>query len=234
MIEMTKKILVIDDEEKIVTVLKAYLEQSGYQVVTAADGKAALTAFQREKPDFMILDLTLPGLDGLEVCRSVRRKSNIPILMLTARVEEADKLMGLELGADDYVVKPFSPREVVARVRTIFRRASGEAAQNEIIRVGNLEIDMDQHTVKVADQLVELTPTEFDILVVLARQPKRVFTRLQIMEQAQGNAFEGYERTIDAHIKNIRLKLEPNSKDPTFIHTVFGVGYKLEVKSDAE
>ena len=234
MTEMTKKILVIDDEEKIVTVLKAYLEQSGYQVVTAADGKAALKAFQREKPDFMILDLTLPVLDGLEVCRAVRRQSNIPILMLTARVEEADKLMGLELGADDYVVKPFSPREVVARVRTIFRRASGEAAQNEIIRVGNLEIDMDQHTVTVADHQVELTPTEFDILVVLARQPKRVFTRLQIMEQAQGNAFEGYERTIDAHIKNIRLKLEPNSKDPTFIHTVFGVGYKLEVKSDAE
>jgi DNA-binding response OmpR family regulator len=234
MIEMTKKILVIDDEEKIVTVLKAYLEQSGYQVVTAADGKAALVVFQREKPDFMILDLTLPGLDGLEVCRAVRRQSNIPILMLTARVEEADKLMGLELGADDYVVKPFSPREVVARVRTIFRRASGEVAQNEIIRVGNLEIDMDQHTVMVANHQVELTPTEFDILVVLARQPKRVFTRLQIMEQAQGNAFEGYERTIDAHIKNIRLKLEPNSKDPTFIHTVFGVGYKLEVKSDAE
>jgi two-component system, OmpR family, alkaline phosphatase synthesis response regulator PhoP len=234
MIEMTKKILVIDDEVKIVTVLKAYLEQSGYQVVTAADGKAALTAFQREKPDFMILDLTLPGLDGLEVCRAVRRQSNIPILMLTARVEEADKLMGLELGADDYVVKPFSPREVVARVRTIFRRASGETAQNEIIRVGNLEIDMDQHTVLVSDHQVELTPTEFDILVVLARQPKRVFTRLQIMEQAQGNAFEGYERTIDAHIKNIRLKLEPNSKAPTFIHTVFGVGYKLEVKSDAE
>jgi two-component system, OmpR family, alkaline phosphatase synthesis response regulator PhoP len=234
MIEMTKKILVIDDEEKIVTVLKAYLEQSGYQVVTAADGKVALAVFQREKPDFMILDLTLPGLDGLEVCRAVRRQSNIPILMLTARVEEADKLMGLELGADDYVVKPFSPREVVARVRTIFRRPSGEVAQNEIIRVGSLEIDLDQHTVMVADHQVELTPTEFDILVVLARQPKRVFTRLQIMEQAQGNAFEGYERTIDAHIKNIRLKLEPNSKDPTFIHTVFGVGYKLEVKSDAE
>ena len=234
MIETTKKILVIDDEEKIVTVLKAYLEQSGYLVVTAADGKVALAVFQREKPDFMILDLTLPGLDGLEVCRAVRRQSNIPILMLTARVEEADKLMGLELGADDYVVKPFSPREVVARVRTIFRRASGEAAQNEIIRVGNLEIDMDQHTVMVADHQVELTPTEFDILVVLARQPKRVFTRLQIMEQAQGNAFEGYERTIDAHIKNIRLKLEPNSKDPTFIHTVFGVGYKLEVKTNAQ
>ncbi len=233
MIEMTKKILVIDDEAQIVKVLKAYLEQSGYQVVTAEDGKRALAIFQREKPDFMILDLTLPGLDGLEVCRTVRRQSNIPILMLTARVEEADKLMGLELGADDYVVKPFSPREVVARVRTIFRRASGDAAQAEIIRVANLVIDLDQHTVMVGEHKVELTPTEFDILVVLARQPKRVLTRLQIMEQAQGNAFEGYERTIDAHIKNIRLKLEPNSKDPTYIHTVFGVGYKLEVKTDA-
>jgi len=230
---MSKKILVVDDEAKIVKVLKAYLEQSGFNVLTAADGKVALAIFQRDKPDFMILDLNLPGMDGLDVCRAVRRQSNIPILMLTARVEEADKLIGLELGADDYVVKPFSPREVVARVRTIFRRAQGEPAQDEIIRVGDLQIDLEQHTVLVADRHVELTPTEFDILVVLARQPKRVFTRLQIMEQAQGNAFEGYERTIDAHIKNIRLKLEPNPKKPIFIQTVFGVGYKLDVSSDA-
>ncbi len=234
MLEMTKKILVVDDETQIVKVLKAYLEQVGYQVAIALDGKSALAVFQREKPDFMILDLNLPGLDGLEVCRTVRRQSNIPILMLTARAEEADKLIGLEIGADDYVVKPFSPREVVARVRTIFRRSSGEIQQTEVIRVGDLQIDLDQHTVKVSDQLVELTPTEFDILVVLARQPKRVFTRLQIMEQAQGNAFEGYERTIDAHIKNIRLKLEPDPKNPTFIQTVFGVGYKIEVNTDAQ
>jgi len=230
---MSKKILVVDDEAKIVKVLKAYLEQSGFQVLTAADGKAALAIFQRDKPDFMILDLNLPGMDGLDVCRTVRRQSNIPILMLTARVEETDKLIGLELGADDYVVKPFSPREVVARVRTIFRRSEGEPAQPEIIRVGDLQIDLEQHMVVLANRQVELTPTEFDILVVLARQPKRVFTRLQIMEQAQGNAFEGYERTIDAHIKNIRLKLEPNPKKPTFIQTVFGVGYKLDVNADA-
>ena len=230
---MAKKILVVDDEAKIVKVLKAYLEQSGFQVVTAADGKVALDTFIREKPDFMILDLNLPGMDGLDVCRTVRRQSNIPILMLTARVEEADKLIGLELGADDYVVKPFSPREVVARVRTIFRRADGELAQPEILRVGDLQIDLDQHSVMVLERNIELTPTEFDILVVLARQPKRVFTRMQIMELAQGNAFEGYERTIDTHIKNIRLKLEPNPKEPTFIHTVFGVGYKLELKTDA-
>ena len=231
---MSKKILVVDDEPQIVKVVKAYLEQSGFQVVTAADGNAALATFQREKPDFMILDLNLPGMDGLDVCRAVRHESNIPILMLTARVEEADKLIGLELGADDYVVKPFSPREVVARVRTIFRRtAAVDSPKTELIQVGDLQIDPDQHTVIVSDRQIELTPTEFDILVVLARQPKRVFTRLQIMEQAQGDAFEGYERTIDAHIKNIRLKLETNPKKPAYIHTVFGVGYKLEVKADA-
>jgi two-component system alkaline phosphatase synthesis response regulator PhoP len=200
--------------------------------VTAVDGKIALAIFMREKPDFMILDLNLPGMDGLDVCRTVRRQSNIPILMLTARVEEADKLIGLELGADDYVVKPFSPREVVARVRTIFRRADGELAQPEILRVGDLQIDLDQHSVMISERSLELTPTEFDILVVLARQPKRVFTRMQIMELAQGNAFEGYERTIDTHIKNIRLKLEPNPKNPTYIHTVFGVGYKVEMNPD--
>ena len=231
---MSKKILVVDDEPQIVKVVKAYLEQSGFQVVTAADGSTALATFQREKPDFMILDLSLPGMDGLDVCRAVRHESNIPILMLTARVEEADKLVGLELGADDYVVKPFSPREVVARVRTILRRAAAvDLPKPELIQVGDLQIDPDQHTVIVSDRQIELTPTEFDILVVLARQPKRVFTRLQIMEQAQGDAFEGYERTIDAHIKNIRLKLEINPKKPVYIHTVFGVGYKLEVKANA-
>ena len=225
---MAKKILVVDDEAKIVKVLKAYLEQSGFQVVTAADGIAAMVSFQRDRPDFIILDLNLPRMDGLEVCQTVRRQSNVPILMLTARVEEADKLVGLELGADDYVVKPFSPREVVARVRTIFRRTEGESSQPDIIRTGSLKIDLVQHTVEASGRAVELTPTEFNILVVLTRQPKRVFTRLQIMEQAQGSAFEGYERTIDAHIKNIRLKLEPNPRQPTYIQTIFGVGYKLE------
>jgi DNA-binding response OmpR family regulator len=233
MVEMSKKILVVDDEIQIVKVLKAYLEQSGFQVVAAAEGKAALAAFQREKPDFLILDLNLPGMDGLDVCREVRRQSNIPILMLTARVEEADKLVGLELGADDYVVKPFSPREVVARVRTIYRRATGEPFQPQVIRVGDLQIDLDRHTVMASERQIELTPTEFDILAVLAQQPRRVFTRMQIMEQAQGNAFDGYARTIDAHIKNIRIKLELNPKKPAYIHTVFGVGYKLEVDADA-
>lgn len=231
---MPKKVFVVDDEPQIVKVLRVYLEKAGFQVITASDGTSALTTFQREKPDFMILDLNLPGMDGLEICKAVRRDSNIPILMLTARVEEADKLIGLELGADDYVVKPFSPREVVARVKTIFRRSAAEPAKSTIIQVGQLVIDQEQHSVNLAGQAIDFTPTEFEILVTLAKQPKRVFSRLQIMEQAQGDAFEGYERTIDAHIKNIRNKLEPNPRKPIYILTVFGLGYKLEAGEDAQ
>ena len=233
MSETTRKILVVDDEPQIVNVVKAYLEKSGYKVVTAADGQAALEVFRREKPDFMILDLNLPGMDGLDVCRAVRRESNIPVMMLTARVEEMDRLIGLELGADDYVVKPFSPREVVARVRTIFRRAAAEPESRDVIETGELRIDLEEHRVVLAGRAIDLTPTEFEILAVMARQPRRVFSRLQIMEQAQGDAFEGYERTIDAHIKNIRIKLEPNPKKPIYIHTVFGVGYKFEAEKNA-
>ena len=229
----TKKILVVDDEPQIVKVVKAYLEKAGFAVVSAADGSAALAVFQREKPDLVILDLNLPGLDGMEVCRTIRRSSDVPVMMLTARVEETDKLIGLELGADDYVIKPFSPREVVARVRTILRRTAGAPFLSETIRVGDLQIDLDLHTVTLGKRSIELTPTEFGILVVLARQPRRVFSRLQIMEQAQGDAFEGYERTIDAHIKNIRIKLETNPRKPTHIQTVFGLGYKLEAAANA-
>ncbi len=229
----TKKILVVDDEPQIVKVVKAYLEKAGFAVVSAADGSAALAVFQHEKPDLVILDLNLPGLDGMEVCRTIRRASDVPVMMLTARVEETDKLIGLELGADDYVIKPFSPREVVARVRTILRRTAGAPFQSETIRVGDLQIDLDLHTVTLGKRSIELTPTEFGILVVLARQPRRVFSRLQIMEQAQGDAFEGYERTIDAHIKNIRIKLETNPRKPTHIQTVFGLGYKLEAATHA-
>jgi len=229
-----KKIMVVDDEPQILKVLRAYLEKSGFQVVSAADGNSALAIFKREKPDFLILDLNLPGMDGLDVCKAIRRESNVPILMLTARVEEADRLIGLELGADNYVIKPFSPREVVARVRTIFRRTNiSEAAASEHIQIGDLSIDVEKHTVLRGDLTIDLTPTEFDILVTLARQPRRVFTRLQIMEQAQGDAFEGYERTIDAHIKNLRLKLEPNPRKPVYIQTVFGVGYKFEPDENA-
>lgn len=226
----TKRVLVVDDELQIVKVLRAYLEKGGFQVVTAADGNAAVAVFRQNHPDFVILDLNLPGMDGLDVCRTLRRESNVPILMLTARVEETDRLIGLELGADDYVVKPFSPREVVARVRTIFRRTTAEPAKPEVIQVGDLIIDLGGHAVSRSNQPIDLTPTEFEILVTLANQPKRVLSRMQIMEQALGESFEGYERTIDAHIKNLRNKLEPNPKKPSYIHTVFGVGYKFEVR----
>ena len=229
MSDLQKKILVVDDEPQIVKVLQAYLEKEGYQVVTAGDGRVALSVFDREKPDFMILDLNLPGMDGFDVCREIRRESSAPILMLTARVEEMDKLLGLEFGADDYVVKPFSPREVVARVRTIFKRVNPAALQGEVIEAGRLIVDIGKHTVSVDGRQIDLTPTEFQILVVLARNPKRVFSRLQIMEQTQGSAFEGYERTIDAHIKNLRNKLEPDPKNPVFVQTVFGLGYKFEM-----
>jgi DNA-binding response OmpR family regulator len=233
MSDMPKKIFVVDDEPQIAKVLSVYLEKAGYVVITETDGKNVMAIFQREKPDFMILDLNLPNVDGLEICKAVRHDSNIPILMLTARVEETDRLIGLELGADDYVIKPFSPREVVARVRTIFKRTNAGAEKSDVVQVGELVIDIEKHTINLGNKPVELTPTEFQILLTLAKQPRRVFSRLQIMEQAQGDAFEGYERTIDAHIKNIRIKLEPDPKNPTYIQTVFGIGYKFDTGEDA-
>ncbi|MFQ6057639.1 MAG: response regulator [Anaerolineae bacterium] len=224
---MAKKILVVDDEPKIVKVVKAYLEQAGFRVLTAGDGQMALTVFRHEKPDLVVLDLMLPGMDGLDVCRILRKESDVPVIMLTARAEEADKLIGLELGADDYVVKPFSPREVVARVRAVLRRAQGEVSPPEVIRVGDLAIDLDRHVAEIQGRAVDLTPTEFDLLAVLARYPGRTFTRLQLLDQVQGDAYEGYERTIDAHVKNLRAKIEPDPKNPRYILTVYGVGYKL-------
>jgi len=228
-----KKVLVVDDEPKIRKVVTAYLEQAGFRVVTAGDGQMALITFRHEKPDLVILDLMLPGMDGLDVCRAMRRESSVPIIMLTARAEEADRLIGLELGADDYVVKPFSPREVVARVRAVLRRVEGEVSPPEVIRVGDLLIDLARHTVQIAGRPVELTPTEFDLLAVLARYPGRAFTRLQLLTHVQGDAYEGYERTVDAHIKNLRAKIEPDPKRPRYIVTVYGVGYRLEEVPDA-
>lgn len=232
--ELSQAILIVDDEPQIVRVMRAYLERAGFTVVSAGNGMDALDSFHRQRLDFVILDLNLPGLDGLDVFREIRRESDVPVLMLTARAEEADRLLGLELGADDYVVKPFSPREVVARVRTVLRRASPKpTTAMEKLRVGDLQIDLTEHNIKRAGESIDLTPTEFEILAALARQPRRVFSRLQLLELTQGDAFEGYERTIDAHIKNIRLKIEPNPKSPTYIQTVFGVGYKLEVSGHA-
>jgi DNA-binding response OmpR family regulator len=221
-------ILVVDDEAKIVKTLRAYLENAGFRVATATDGQMALTVYRHERPALVILDLGLPGIDGLDVARSLRRESDVPIIMLTARVDEADKLIGLELGADDYVAKPFSPREVVARVRAVLRRVGGEREQAPPpIVAGEVKIDFERRQVTVSGQAIDLTPTEFDLLVVLARHPGRVFSRLELLDRVQGYAFEGYERTVDAHVKNLRQKIEPDPKQPRYILTVYGVGYKF-------
>jgi DNA-binding response OmpR family regulator len=221
-------ILVVDDEPKIVKTVRAYLENAGFRVATADEGQMALTVFRHEKPALVILDLGLPKLDGLDVARTLRRESNVPIIMLTARVDEADKLIGLELGADDYVSKPFSPRELVARVRAVLRRVGGERELGpSAISAGDVKIDLERRQVTVGSQMVELTPTQFDLLAVLARHPGRVFTRLELLERVQGYAFEGYERTVDAHIKNLRQKIEPDPKNPQYLVTVYGFGYKF-------
>ncbi|MGD9145208.1 MAG: response regulator transcription factor [Anaerolineae bacterium] len=221
-------ILIVDDEAKIVKTVKAYLEKAGFRVAAAEDGQMALTMYRHEKPALVILDLGLPGIDGLDVARTLRRESDVPIIMLTARVDEADKLIGLELGADDYVTKPFSPRELVARVRAVLRRVGGEREQpSPPIVAGDVQIDLERRQVTVGGQAVELTPTEFDLLAVMARNPGRVFTRLELLDRVQGYAFEGYERTVDAHVKNLRQKIEPDPKQPRYLLTVYGVGYRF-------
>jgi DNA-binding response OmpR family regulator len=224
---MPSTILIVDDEPQILKALRGYLEQSGYRVVTAADGSMALTQYKNEKPDLVLLDLNLPQMDGIEVAKRLRTNSNVPIIMLTARVEETDKLIGLEIGADDYITKPFSPREVVARVRTVLRRANAEPVSPELIRAADIVINIVKHNVLRDDELLDLTPTEFNLLTTMAREPGRAFTRLQLLEASQGDAFEGYERTVDAHIRNLRAKIEPDTKNPKYIITVFGVGYKF-------
>ncbi len=231
---MAKTILVVDDERKIIAVLKGYLEQAGFRVLTAGDGQMALTTFRHAKPDLVILDLMLPGIDGLEVCRALRRESSVPIIMLTARAEEADRLIGLELGADDYVVKPFSPREVVLRVRAILRRVEGEIAASEVLQAGGIILDLAAHQATVAGRPVELTPMEFELLAVLVRSPGRTFARAQLLQQIQDSPLEGFDRTVDVHIRNIRAKIEPDPKNPRYIHTVYGIGYKLAEPTHAK
>jgi DNA-binding response OmpR family regulator len=221
-------ILVVDDEPKIVKTVRAYLENAGFRVVTAADGQMALTVFRHESPALVVLDLGLPGIDGLDVARTLRREANVPIIMLTARVDETDRLIGLELGADDYVTKPFSPREVVARVRAVLRRAGVDREPAPLpISASDVTIDLERRRVSVGGRMVDLSPTEFELLSVLARHPGRVFTRLELLDRVQGYAFEGYERTVDAHVKNLRRKIEPTPKQPRYILTVYGVGYKF-------
>ena len=220
-------VLLVDDDPKIAKLLRSYFEKEDFSVLTAHDGTAALQLYRDKKPDILVLDLMLPGVSGLDVCRQIRKDSDTPILMLTARDEETDRLIGLELGADDYVSKPFSPREIVARAKAVLRRTQREVVQSEPVKIGELKIDVENHEVRLAGQILDLTPTEFKILHLLAQKPGRPFTRLQIVEDSQGEAFDGYERTIDVHIKNLRRKLGDDGKEATYIQTVYGVGYKM-------
>jgi DNA-binding response OmpR family regulator len=223
---MAKKILVVDDEPKIVRLVRVYLERAGFRVLTAYNGREALTLFAAEEPHLVILDLMLPDMDGLDIAREIRKRSQTPIIMLTARAEEADRVAGLELGADDYVVKPFNPRELVARVRAVLRRSEG-LTRPARIEAGELVIDLGSHEVRLRGERLQLTPIEFKLLVVLAEQPGRVLTRRQLMEELSGTTYASFERTIDTHIKNLRKKIEPDPKEPRYILTVHGVGYRF-------
>ena len=225
---MPRTILVVDDEAEIVRLVRDYLEGAGFRVVTAMNGDDALRASRRDRPDLVILDLNLPGMDGLDVARTLRRDGETPIIMLTARTQESDRVAGLELGADDYVAKPFSPREMVARVRAVLRRADASQSRGAVIHVGDaISIDLPRMEATVDGSRVDLTATEFQLLVYMARQPGRVFTRAQLLDAIHGVAVESYERAIDAHIKNIRRKIERDPRAPQHLQTVFGVGYRL-------
>lgn len=221
-----KKVLIVEDEVKIARLVRDYLRQAGFDVVEATDGPSGLAMARSERPDMIVLDLGLPGMDGLDVTRQLRATSSVPIIMLTARTEESDRIVGLELGADDYVDKPFSPKELVARIRAVMRRADATLGGGEAVTVGELSIDIPKRRVALAGDVIELTTTEFDLLLTMARQPGRIYTRAQLLDAMHGVSFESYERSIDAHIKNLRRKIEPDPKRPTRILTVYGVGYK--------
>jgi DNA-binding response OmpR family regulator len=223
----SKTILVVDDEPRIVELARDYLEHAGFAVVTAPDGRSALDEVRHRRPDLVVLDLGLPQLDGLDVTRSIRRDSNLPIVMLTARDDEVDKLVGLELGADDYLTKPFSPRELVARVKAVLRRTERPAEPGDQIRAGDLTLDVPRMRAELGGRPVDLTATEFQLLATLAGQPGRIFTRSQLLDAVHGVAFESYERAIDTHVKNIRRKLEPDPREPRYVLTVYGVGYRF-------
>jgi len=228
--EPNKKIVVIDDEASVQEVVRGYLEKDGYLVYVAGNGREGLALAERAKPGLIVLDLMLPDVSGEEICREIRSRSDVPILMLTAKASENERVGGLALGADDYLTKPFSPRELVARVRAVLRRTQGtETPLVEVLSFddGALEIDTVQHEVRRAGEAVELTPNEYRLLVTLARYPGRVYSRFELINHVQGYDFEGYERTIDAHVKNLRKKIEPNPKNPRYVETVFGVGYRL-------
>lgn len=230
---MTRKILIADDEQHILETVAAYLRQEGYQVVTARNGSEAVYSFRHEQPDLVILDVMMPEMDGWQAARLIRKDSSVPLLFLTARIDDADQITGLELGADEYIAKPFSPRVVVAKVRALLRRAYGELVQEpQIWRVGDLELNAETRRVTVAGQAVDLTPSEFGILQTFIARPGRVFTRMELLDAVQGEAYAGYERTIDVHVKNLRLKIEPDPRTPRYIETVYGVGYRLRTADE--
>ena len=235
MSSQTRRILLIEDEKSIRDVVAAYLEREGYWVTPAADGEAAVAAFDQRRFDLVVLDLMLPKLSGEDVCRHIRDRSDVPIIMLTAKGEEEDRIAGLELGADDYLVKPFSPRELVARVRALLRRAHvTEEPQRDRLAYGDLEVDVSAHKAFLGGRELDLTASEFKLLVTLARYPGRVYSRMELVEKVLGYDFEGYERTIDSHVKNLRAKINDDPRNPTFIYTVHGVGYRFEAPSDDE
>ncbi len=221
------RILIVEDEMKIARLVEEYLSEAGFDVSIARDGRAGVAEARSTQPDLVILDLGLPGMDGFDVARAIRERSSTPIVMLTARSEETDRIVGLELGADDYVVKPFSPRELVARVKAVLRRTQGQV-QSDVVRVGELVIDRITRTVRSGEKAIEVTTTEFDLLETMASQPGRVFTRSQLLDSIRGVSFESYERAIDSHIKNLRKKLEPDPREPRYILTVYGVGYRFQ------
>ena len=225
---MAKKILVVDDEKRIVEILQAYLERDGYQVIVAYDGQSALELARSNSPDLIILDLMLPEVSGWDVCRELRKESNVPVIMLTARDDTTDKIIGLELGADDYVTKPFDPKEIISRVRAVLRRSESKAVVSKaILSIGDILIDTEKRLVRRGDRNIDLTPIEFELIRVMAENPGRVYSRMQLLDKVQGDAYEGYERTVDSHIKNLRKKLELDPEHPRHIITVYGVGYKL-------
>ena len=228
---MNELILIVDDEPKIVKLAEDYLIRSQFQVASAHSGDQALAVARHEKPDLVVLDLNMPGMDGLDVCRALRRESDIPIIMLTARAEETDRLIGLELGADDYITKPFSPRELVLRVKAILRRVRSSTSSRSMIRISDIEIDLEGHNVRRAGEAIQISRTEFNVLATLARHPGQTFSRERLLERIHGVAYDGYDRSIDAHIKNLRRKLERDPSNPEYVLTVYGVGYKFMPRS---
>jgi two-component system alkaline phosphatase synthesis response regulator PhoP len=225
---MSRKIVIADDELHILDTVRAYLEDAGYRVLTARNGRDALFTFRHERPDLVILDVMMPEMDGWEAARLIRRESDVPILFLTARVDDVDKITGLEIGADEYVTKPFSPRVLVAQVRAVLRRAYGDLSTEPTTwRVGDLELNAETRLVTQGGARIDLTPSEFDLLAVLIARPGRVFTRMELLERLQGEAYAGYERTIDVHVKNLRAKIEDDPRQPQYIETVYGIGYRM-------